>query len=404
MLDRAPGLLSKLRWRNVVLTIFVLSIIHFACLDDTLRNAYKARAGAVADVQAHPELTTGTNAKPAVVAPAENVSATSTPDAAAATPDPTSNDYVDEFGPIEPSPSTQTAPPTSTSTARTTIIPTPTSIAPFEAGDTAEHIAICLSVKDQYADLTEWLTHHYHHLAIRRFYIMDDGSSPALATLNYSAFLDPKAITHRYYLPELHVRYQQLASYNDCLRLFGHKHKWVAFIDADEFLQVRGNETLLDVLKPYDDDATVGAFAVNWEIHTSGGLLTRPPSARKGFTRCIEDQDPNHPPNVGTENEHIKVIVKPSLAVGPDGPHKFRLKQGARTVGENGDTVDRAAWRVPITRKRVSLHHYATRSKEEYEAKISRGNGMGDPKGWKWWTFVEAIKTNECMEMAVLEP
>ncbi|KFZ19351.1 hypothetical protein V501_00701 [Pseudogymnoascus sp. VKM F-4519 (FW-2642)] len=385
MLDRASGLLSKLRWRNVVLTVVVLTIIHFAFLDDTLQNAYNARAGKVA----HPELSTGANAKPAAAAaPAGN----------AATPDASSKNYADEFGPIEPSPSTKTRP------AATTIIPTPTSVAPFDAGDTTEHVAICLAIKDQYADLTEFLTHHYHHLGIRRFYLMDDGSSPVLATLNYSSFLDPKAITHRYYHPALHERYQQLASYTDCLRLFGHKHKWIAFIDADEFLYVSGNETLLDILKPYDDDDTVGAFGVNWQIHTSGGLLTRPPSARKGFTRCIEDQDPNHPINVGTENEHIKVLVKAPLAIGPDSPHKFKLKPGVRTVGEDGDTVDRFAWRVPITRNRVSLHHYATRSREEYEAKISRGNGMGDPKGWDWWKHVEAIRTDECLELAVLEP
>ena len=345
MLDRASGLLSKLRWRNVVLAIIVLTILHFAFLDDTLRNAYYARAGTVAQNA----LQKGTATSPI-------------------------------------------------------IIPTPASVAPFEDGDTTEHVAICLAVKDQYADLTEWLTHHYHHVGIRRFYLMDDGSSPALATLDYSAFVDPKAITHRYIHPAIHTRYQQLASYTDCIRLFGHAHKWIAFIDADEFLQVRGNETLLDVLKPYDNDDTVGAFAVNWQIHTSGGLLKRPASARKGFTRCIEDQDPNHADNVGTENEHIKVIVKPPLAIKPSGAHKFDLKKGVRTVGENGDTVDRMAWRVPITRNRISLHHYATRSKEEYEAKISRGNGMGDPKGWDWWNFVEAIRTDECLEMAVLEP
>ncbi|OBT54615.1 hypothetical protein VE04_06352 [Pseudogymnoascus sp. 24MN13] len=355
MLDRASGLLSKLRWRNVVLTIVVLTIIHFAFLDDTLQNAYKARAGKVADAAAHPELSTGANAKPAAAAaPAGN----------AATPDASSKNYADEFGPIEPSPSTKTRP------AATTIIPTPTSVAPVDAGDTTEHVAICLAIKDQYADLTEFLTHHYHHLGIRRFYLMDDGSSPA--------------ITHRYYHPAQRDRYQQLASYTDCLRLFGHKHKWIAFIDADEFLYVSGNETLNDILKPYDDDDTVGAFG--------------------GFTRCIEDQDPNHPTNVGTENEHIKVLVKAPLAISPDSPHKFKLKPGVRTVGENGDTVDRFAWRVPITRNRVSLHHYATRSREEYEAKISRGNGMGDPKGWDWWKHVEAIRTDECLELAVLEP
>ncbi|KFY03587.1 hypothetical protein O988_01384 [Pseudogymnoascus sp. VKM F-3808] len=339
MLQRALAILGKLRWRTMALTLAVLSLGHFIFIDETLRNAYLRHLG--------------------------------------------------KLGAIAP----PTAP----------YIPIPSSIAPFSAGDTAEDIAICITVKDQYADLTEWLTHHYHHLSIRRFYIMDDGSSPALATYNYSAFLDANAITHRYYHPALHHPYQQLASYSDCLKLFGDRHKWMAFIDADEYLEVRGNETLRSILAPYDDDDSVGAFAVNWQIHTSGGLLRRPPSARKGFTRCIEDQDPNHSPDVGTENEHIKVLVKPSYAAKPD-VHKFELKKGARTVGEDGDTVDRLAWRVPITRRRVALHHYATRSREEYVAKMERGNGMGSPKGWDWWNWVEAIPTVECEEMAMLEP
>jgi hypothetical protein len=39
------------------------------------------------------------------------------------------------------------------------------------------------------------------------------------------------------------------------------------------------------------------------------------------------------------------------------------------------------AWRVPIARRRVVLHHYATRSHVEYVAEMERGNGMGSPKG-----------------------
>ena len=52
----------------------------------------------------------------------------------------------------------------------------------------------------------------------------------------------------------------------------------------------------------------------------------------------------------------------------------------------------------------IWLHHYATRSREEYVAKMGRGNGMGSPKGWDWWDWVEAIPTVECEEMAMLEP
>ena len=110
MLQRASAVLGKLRWRTVALTLTVLSVGHFIFIDDTLRNAYSTHVG--------------------------------------------------KLGAINP--------------ATIPYIPIPTSVAPFSAGDTAEDIAICLSVKDQYADLTEWLTHHYHHLSIRRFYIMDE--------------------------------------------------------------------------------------------------------------------------------------------------------------------------------------------------------------------------------------
>jgi hypothetical protein len=37
----------------------------------------------------------------------------------------------------------------------------------------------------------------------------------------------------------------------------------MAFIDADEYLEVRGNDTLHSILASYDNDDSVGAFAVN---------------------------------------------------------------------------------------------------------------------------------------------
>lgn len=65
------------------------------------------------------------------------------------------------------------------------------SIAKWEAGDTAEEIAFCLTIKDEYHDLTEWLVHHYNHHNIRRFYIMDDGSSPPDEQLRLQVYIFP---------------------------------------------------------------------------------------------------------------------------------------------------------------------------------------------------------------------
>lgn len=281
----------------------------------------------------------------------------------------------------------------------------PSSIPSWESGDMNETVAICLAVKDQYPDMAEWLVHHYAHLGIRRFYIMDDGSSPPLATLDYSKFIDPRALTHRYYLPETRSKYQQLTTYDECQRLFGHKHKWLAYLDADEFLEVKAPHTLLSLLEPLENNATVGALAVNWVMHGWGNKETRPvEGVRKGFTSCMTDPPKDLGFDKGTGNQHIKVIVKTDSFLSPSSPHRMNLIEGKETVGENGDLVDRYAWRVPVTYSKIALHHYAIKSREEYARKIDRGNGMGDPKGWDWFKEMATKPAKECLEMTVFEP
>jgi hypothetical protein len=37
--------------------------------------------------------------------------------------------------------------------------------------------------------------------------------------------------------------------------------------------------------------------------------------------------------------------------------------------------------RIPTTKDRISLHYYAGKSREDYEAKLSRGNTIDDERG-----------------------
>ncbi len=55
-----------------------------------------------------------------------------------------------------------------------------------EASSEDKYVAMRMAVKDQDLDLPEFFIHHYHHVGIRRFYIMDDGSDPPLSSItNY---------------------------------------------------------------------------------------------------------------------------------------------------------------------------------------------------------------------------
>jgi hypothetical protein len=264
-----------------------------------------------------------------------------------------------------------------------------------------EYVAICLAVKDQSRDLAEWLTHHYHHVGIKRFYIMDDGSDPPLSSFDMDYGVPESAVTFHYQDRATRGVRMQAIFYSQCIEWHGTNHTWMAYIDVDEFLEATSKkETLDDILKSFEPDDLVGALGVNWKTHTSNGLLKRPESCRKAFTTCLVDS-PAELYGGTDDNHHIKSIVKTSFFGGCQNPHKFGLRDGAMTVGETGDIIHGLAWRSPITRDRIALHHYAVKSREEFEEKMLRSNGMSDPKSEGFWDHVEnQIPQEECREMA----
>jgi len=277
--------------------------------------------------------------------------------------------------------------------------PAPGDVVPME-----EYVAICMAVKDQALDLPEFFIHHYHHIGIRRFYVMDDGSQPPLSSIpDYG--IPRTALTFDYQDPNARSpgHSQQLRIYERCLEKYGEKHTWMAFIDSDEFFETPGNETLRQILTKLDANPKVGALGVNWQMHTSSGLLKRPKSARKSFVHCLWDDPENG--GVNSNNTHVKSIVKIEKALRPHNPHLWVLKDGAQTVGENNDAIVSEAFRSPITRNRIALHHYAGKSREEYEAKMHRGNAMDDPKGEYFWNSLEHYLPHvNCTAMAKYNP
>ncbi|KAK8088724.1 hypothetical protein PG997_003685 [Apiospora hydei] len=301
-----------------------------------------------------------------------------------------------------------------------------------------EYVAICLAVRDQAPDLPEFLQHHFYNIGVRRFYIMDDGSRPPLASLGRDGAygVPDEALTFVYYDESARVHDMQHKVYNDCVHVWGQNHTWMAFIDADEFLDVLGaspplpptlpaksstsllsalwpfsssspssskasdistsskngtttretgavgdqEETLDSILRELEPLPHVGALGINWQMQTSNGRLTRAAS--------------------GSDNKHIKSIVRVRDYDRPLNPHKFALKQDRVTVGEHNDTVAHVAFRQPITRDRLSLHHYAVKSRQEYEEKILRSNAMSAPKGEGFWNHVEHdLPHVECNDM-----
>lgn len=383
MIPLLPGSGRRARVLYGVFFLTALLLIHFLFVDDSLA------LGRAALSFGHDATVDPGDQKAEDPAPVDNGG--------------TSDPAVDASPATAPDSSPENAPsPSPTITIKEENLPeaTPTGTANDSESSHGGNIAFCMAVKDQSLDLPEFLVHHYYNIGIKHFYIMDDGSEPPLVDFakdNYYG-IPSKAITF-YYIDrsEARMRFNQHQLYNDCNRMFGPKHDWLGYFDADEFIGTYTNETLADILRPFESDPKVGALGINWQTHTSAGYLTRQDSVREAYTECIFD-DPEHE-GEGSDNRHIKSLVKPSAYVEPVTPHKFILTAGNETVGEDGDVITTVAFRTPITRKRVGLHHYAVKSKQEYEEKMARKSANNNAKTWEFWERIHSVPHVECLEM-----
>jgi hypothetical protein len=185
------------------------------------------------------------------------------------------------------------------------------------------------------------------------------------------------------------------------MRLYGSLHKWIAFIDTDEFIETRvPGETLQTILKELEHNTTVGALNINWRIHSSGDVLTRPDSVRKAFTKCIADPKDSIA-LWWKDNRLTKAIVKTALYDKPMTPHIYRTLNDSVSVGEHGDqlnTTEGVRW--PITRDRIALHHYTLKSKQQFSEKLE----IWQDKDWRYWDHIENQEQIDCTEMASYNP
>jgi hypothetical protein len=106
--------------------------------------------------------------------------------------------------------------------------------------------------------------------------------------------------------------------------------------------------------------------AINWSIFGSGGIISRPPGLMSAtFTR-------RSLPNFAA-NKHVKSIVRPNRVIRSTTPHSFEVKGKYCTA--SGDAVQWQGYGGTITPVygTAKIHHYFTRSREEWERKIQRG-------------------------------
>ncbi|MBP5294709.1 MAG: glycosyltransferase family 2 protein [Lachnospiraceae bacterium] len=164
----------------------------------------------------------------------------------------------------------------------------------------------------------------------------------------------------------------QAAAYRDAARRTKRRTRWLAFIDADEFLFSPKGQ-MPQMLSAYEKYPGIGA---NWLMYGPNGHEKRPEGlVMDNYTTTIRDYGV-------PVNCHTKSIVQPKQFLCMFNPHYAIYKGGRFAVNEDGEIIDNfssfseQAGRVftKVNHRAVfRVNHYSTRSLEDLRVKCERG-------------------------------
>lgn len=136
------------------------------------------------------------------------------------------------------------------------------------------NLGVCVIVKNEGNYIEEWIRYH-QLIGIDIIYLYDNDSNDntydkLLPFINSGYVLYEKICGHG----------RQLDAYNNCLKEHRFDCKYLAFIDADEFIfKVDTKQeitSIIDSIMELDNNA--GGIAINWRMFGSSGLEQRPES------------------------------------------------------------------------------------------------------------------------------
>jgi len=214
-------------------------------------------------------------------------------------------------------------------------------------------------IKDEARYLPEYLEFHLLQ-GFDHFIFYDNGSTDNLEEI-IAPYIEAGLVEIRKY-PDYDVGAKNMWLMNHCIDEQKGKSKWIHFHAPDERLFSPSGESILDILKEFED---FGGLSVGWELMNYNYHITRQDGLIiENFTKYVTDT-----------YQRIKTLIQPEYAVSHIGtPHQFRYVAGKFAVDENKRMVlgDASPYR-DYSRDRIKLHHYFTMSKQEFDEKMNKG-------------------------------
>ena len=238
-------------------------------------------------------------------------------------------------------------------------------------------LAVVAIMKNEAPYVKEWLD--FHILAgVEHFYIYDNDSPDNLREI-LQPYIDAGTVTYIFYPGKA----RQYEAYNEAIQNYKFFCRYIAFIDADEFIFPQNDKNIVEVVDEIlKDNSKAGGLAVNIFYFGSNNLEKADYSkgVLERFTRrapvdwipLISDR------NLPGGTAHVSTITNPRKVDYFGNPHYAYYFENFNAVNSNGEKVPLFYNDPPLVDK-IVMNHYSVKSKEEFFSKVTRGTA--DNKG-----------------------
>jgi hypothetical protein len=205
---------------------------------------------------------------------------------------------------------------------------------------------ICAIAFEEEPYIDEWIRYNIA-LGFSHIYIYDNSESNTLKDRNST-----KVSVFHYPGDK-----QMFITRNIFCQTYKTKHTWVAHIDIDEFIVLKKHTTIIDFLNEYNDCESI---ALNWIMFgTSNEIEYRDEPITKRFQMCSK-----------SVNDHYKCITKIKNIDQCLHSHRPVLHSGY--IYDTNRKIVNNIYNPDGDNNIACIHHYYSKSEEEFKLKIRR--------------------------------
>ena len=208
----------------------------------------------------------------------------------------------------------------------------------------------------------EWVRYH-HILGVDHFYIYDNNEDSYMRQV-LKQYIEKDIVT----LIPAYGEAKMFESFNHAIENYKYDSKYIAFIDADEFIMpiedVKIFPLIDNIIASYNDP-NIGGLAIRWQLYGTGYHETKPDGyVMENYLYKTMKSGFNH---------RIKSIVNPRMVEAYNSPHYPTYKSSEYySIDEHGNRVDGAIY-VGST-DLIRINHYYYKSEEEFTInRLKRG-------------------------------